>query len=87
MGDFMALAEMAGALGAAAAAGAADGAATGAAIMGAATAVIVRDTRILRSPSSTSISLRPVSFNMAASSRTRSVSTCMLPVFPVFAAM
>ena len=82
----MALADIAGALGAAAA-GAAAGGATGAAIIGAETAVIVRDTRILRSPSSTSISLSPVSFSIAASSRTRSVSTCMLPVVPVFAAM
>ena len=88
IGDFMALAEIAGALGAAtAAAGIAAGAATGAAAKGAATAVIVRDTRILRSPSATSISLSPVSFSIAANSRTRSVSTCMLPVVPVFAAI
>ena len=35
-----------------------------------------RETRILRSPSSTSISVRPVSFSISANSRTSAVSTC-----------
>ena len=82
---------VAGSLGmAAAAAGAATGAATGAGMAaycaGAAAALTLRATRIFRSPRSTSISVREVSFRMSASWRTSSASISP-PAFSVSSAM
>src|SRR5690606_18241578 len=73
------------AAGAAAAAGSAcvgAGAATAKAGDGGATTAASRETLILRSPSSTSISVRPVSDSSSASSRTILVSTFMLALRP-----